>query len=364
MFNEKHYVPILKWKRGERVALEKLDPHSKGSLTPLIEIVPVTYDFKNDCPKETIDEHLGDFCEQLNSSWGFERPVFIDLDYIDFEERMQDGRHPLKFIFDGLRNNGLSGIPVTGSGRDAAYQAEVKNINQIDGRGICIRLKDDDFIGTDQVLQSLLSLFNVTEEEIDIVVDIGEINPDGQRSALVTAIAVINAITNVNAYRTLTLTGSSFPSNLSKFVSTGTIGSVPRSEWINWKSIYANKARISRVPTFGDYTINNPDLIEMDPRLMQMAAGIRYTGDNDFFIFRGISIRKAGSGGWGQAQLLCQQIISHSCFSGSAFSWGDGYIDDCANGNASTGTAETWRRVGTNHHLTLVANELANFSWT
>ena len=34
MFNERHYVPILRWKRGERGALSQLADADKQRLTP------------------------------------------------------------------------------------------------------------------------------------------------------------------------------------------------------------------------------------------------------------------------------------------------------------------------------------------
>lgn len=58
MFDERHYVPILKWKRGEQVGLELISDTAKEILTPLIEIVPPPYDYNNDRPAKTMDEHL------------------------------------------------------------------------------------------------------------------------------------------------------------------------------------------------------------------------------------------------------------------------------------------------------------------
>lgn len=40
VFNERHYVPILRWKRGERWALKQLAEADKQRLTPLIELPP------------------------------------------------------------------------------------------------------------------------------------------------------------------------------------------------------------------------------------------------------------------------------------------------------------------------------------
>jgi hypothetical protein len=57
-FTHNHYVPILKWKRGEQTALEKLDNKYKQILTPLIEIQPVQFDHSKGVFKKTIDEHI------------------------------------------------------------------------------------------------------------------------------------------------------------------------------------------------------------------------------------------------------------------------------------------------------------------
>lgn len=38
MFDHKHYVPIIRWKQGERIALRELFPEDKVRLTPLIQL--------------------------------------------------------------------------------------------------------------------------------------------------------------------------------------------------------------------------------------------------------------------------------------------------------------------------------------
>ena len=43
MFDHKHYVPILRWKRAERVALRDLPYADKLLMTPLVEIPPVGF---------------------------------------------------------------------------------------------------------------------------------------------------------------------------------------------------------------------------------------------------------------------------------------------------------------------------------
>lgn len=107
MFNESHYVPIIKWKRGEQKALELLDSKYKKKFTPLIEIVPIPYDFAEERPSKTVDEHLKDIGKQLSNSWGNNMPIFLDLYWLDDSERMSNGDNPLKYILTESRSNRL-----------------------------------------------------------------------------------------------------------------------------------------------------------------------------------------------------------------------------------------------------------------
>ncbi len=43
LFNSKHYVPILKWKRAEQGALKSLAEEYKQFITPVIQLVMPKY---------------------------------------------------------------------------------------------------------------------------------------------------------------------------------------------------------------------------------------------------------------------------------------------------------------------------------
>ena len=47
MFNTNHYVPILRWKAGERVALREVRAEDRKRITPLIEIPKKIFEEKN-----------------------------------------------------------------------------------------------------------------------------------------------------------------------------------------------------------------------------------------------------------------------------------------------------------------------------
>jgi hypothetical protein len=139
IFDHKRYVPCLRWKQGEYQALLFLHDYTKNDITPLIEIAEIGYDFETEQEAKTVDEHLEHFGQRLIDKWGY-RWAFIDLKNINAAERMKDGRHPVQFIFDDLRQRNAFVIPVTGIGRDNVYQKAVAAVIAGDKSGVCLRL--------------------------------------------------------------------------------------------------------------------------------------------------------------------------------------------------------------------------------
>src|ERR1019366_9332962 len=124
MYFCKDYVPILKGKNGEFGALESMSPEVKERITPLIEILPIPWDHKNDIPGKTIDEHLLKVDSKFEKSWGSDQLFFVDLMRIDERERMSDGTHPLANLFNRARFRTLKAVPVTGLIRTDARSEE------------------------------------------------------------------------------------------------------------------------------------------------------------------------------------------------------------------------------------------------
>jgi hypothetical protein len=359
MFAKDHYVPVLKWKRGEKFAIKDLTNAVKSKMTPLIEVPPIAWDFINDMPAKSVDQHLEKVVDSVGDSWGQDRPAFLDLQFIDSDERMNDSSHPLEYIFNSARAINLPMIPVTGLDRDSAYQSSVSRIYDIDGLGVCLRLDLDEVADdSDPRIASLVSALRVPETDIDLALDLEYIEPT--RSSLL-ARSILNFIRlslGIQRWRNIILLGTSFPKEL-KF-DPNTDNRVPRAEWEIWNYLLRNQSKIHRIPTFGDYTIVHPEPFEtlgLDPRIMQFGAKVKYTCVDSWMIIKGESFKKATPAE--QNQALCRYLVGQPEYRGPSFSWGDKTIDDCAN-RKMVGSLETWVRAGVNHHITFVINQLAS----
>ena len=129
MFGHDHYVPILKAKDGEYGALQMLAPRTREAITPLLEIPPIDWDYAEDRPKKTIDQHLQKVGQKIERAWGQRRPLFVDLPlWIPENERMIGGEHPLNYVFTSLRDRGIEAIPVIGLLRPNEYLSACRDI--------------------------------------------------------------------------------------------------------------------------------------------------------------------------------------------------------------------------------------------
>ena len=353
------YVPILKGKAGEYGALQRV-PHSlRGRFTPLIEIPPVPWNHATDQPAKTVDEHLEGVGEEFNRAWGTREYIFVDLLWIEDRRRLANRAHPLTYVFDDARANGVLAVPVTGLSRDVEYQSACREAVKRDGRGVCIRVQPDDFTDFDDLDTELAKLsFELMSRppECDLVVDLKSVPPVIGQSYIDFVIGLLDSIKNAKSWRSLTLCGTAFPVDLIG-LAPQQVSTIPRSEWVLWKRLATN-SDLARIPSFGDYAIAHPQPPEVDPRVMRASASIRYTVDEAWLILKGRNLRDHG---FTQFHDVAAALTHESAYCGPTFSWGDEYICSCAKRLVGTGNLTTWRRVGTSHHLAFAMHQLSNF---
>jgi len=274
-FNHTHYIPCLRWKQGEYQAVWRLPDTIKHAFTPLIEIPELGWDFENETEAKTIDEHLAPFAKRVYEKWGVS-PCLVDLSLIKSVKKMATGIHPVRFIFDGLRAKRCQAIPVTSLLGDTEYQREIKTASVKDKKGICLRITIEQARKSSlkTEIDTLLSTLEINSCDCDFILDLGSPNfvpPDGFSMAIQ---AIVSKLLYLNDWRTFTLLGTSFPETMAVIKKGGEI--VPRYEWKLYKMLVADlkKAEI-RLPTFGDYAISHPKVLELDMRITKPSGSVK-----------------------------------------------------------------------------------------
>src|SRR5262245_8571694 len=105
------YVPILKGKEGEFAALEELSSHVRDAILPLIEIPRVPYDYANERPARTLDEHIAGIADRLRRCWQ-DRVLYLDLPWFDEAEQLEDGTVAMYKVLRDCRDAHVLAIPI------------------------------------------------------------------------------------------------------------------------------------------------------------------------------------------------------------------------------------------------------------
>jgi hypothetical protein len=352
------YVPILKGKEGEFAALEVLSSAVRDAILPLIEMPHVAYDYVTERPAKTLDEHVAGIAARVQQCWP-DRPLYIHLPWFGEAEQLENGNVALHKVLGDCREANVRAIPVITTSSSAAYLAAVRDHLVVCDEGLCVRLTASDFDEEGDVepaarVDRLVGAVGLASlRQTDLILDLANIGDDIGRATLV-ARAVIGETPRPQEWRRVIVAAASFPENLSD-VDHSTTAALPRLEWELWGRLQ-RRGGLRKDALFGDYAIAHPVPTELDPRTMRMSASIRYTTLENWLIVKGRNVRQFG---FDQYYNLCRILVELPEYSGEGFSWGDGFIARCARGSAGPGNATTWRKVGTNHHLTLVARELA-----
>lgn len=363
MFDSKHYIPILKWKRAEQGALKALEDDQKEHITPLVQFVMPKYkpDEKLENVVAKFEEQLPQIPEKIIEVWGT-TPVFIDVSLL-FTPELR-AKSIKNILLGGQKLKGVF-VPVIHLNDNEEIKNAAYSVAKKTGSGLCLRLICSDFSSSDliqlnQNIGNLLSSSKLVEKEIDLLLDIKEIGNNADK--YIKYLNLSQQISNLTKWRTFIFASGSFPKDLSQY-RVDEENLIPRIDWKNWKEQVCS-GKLKRKPSFSDYTIQYP-IYEEISQFFHPTCSIKYTLENEWLIMKGERQKFA------QYLASAAELIKSSKYYGKDFSDGDKYIDDKAKhfeayikkpSIKGTGSTETWLRAGINHHLVLTAHQVANLS--
>jgi hypothetical protein len=352
-FGSDHYVPVLKMKRGEKRALQALAPAIRTRLTPLLEIVERKPD-----KAPTVAGHLNTAFKDLDAAVAGYPRYFIDC-----REIAGDGATAASTVFRNAATLPTPFTPVTGISRTADVKAALAHRKN----GLAIRLTRDEFeaVRIPRELPAFMTKHGLTPEGVDLIVDLGPVDTMVAQGVEAMQSAFLADVPHLRRWRTLTVSACAFPNSMG-VVERNSHELIDRAEWLAWRDgLHANRSSLERLPTFSDYAIQHPSGVEgFDPRIMAVSASVRITVRDQWLLIKGESTRSVPPSVQFPAlatRLVYGHLVSH--YSGREHCSGCEDMHRAADGAPSLGSAEAWRRLGTIHHLTRAAEEVATLPW-
>lgn len=368
MLSARHYVPILRWKQAEKLALHRLRADDRVNMTPLIEITPASFLPKKRANKDEEEPVVNQLfatdatpdpgsvlrrhAKEVLRFWG-NSPFFLELGHLDGTVPFINGKtHALTSFAELARSFRLKLLPVTALNRSEAYQAAVADMIRTDKNGLCLRVTiseviDEEF--ADHVANSVKAL-GASTSDLDLLIDYGVFNSNAPGIT-----ELLARVPDVQSWRSLIVARGAFPKDLQAF-KPGTY-KIDRSDWTAW----VNGLRSCdghRWPSFSDYTIQYGQYVEPVDNA-NPSASIRYTLAEKWLIMRGEGIFNEDGPGRAQWNAHAVLLAERDEFYGADFCDGDAYIAAMSGQQKKHGSPMTWIRAGLNHHMSVVLRQIA-----
>jgi T4 beta protein len=354
----KSYVPILRPKQGEIFAIQNLSEVAQSRITPFFDVhrVPI----KNGKKEKILDEHFYSIIKRICKCWPTEREFFWDLFSIDLTERLQNGKHPVIGFGEILYGNNMKTIPTMGTERDEAYLNAVRNLlNKGFTDSICIRILRDDLETPKETiieLEKLLKSLGISQSACHLLIDMRVVK-ESLIGNIIETVSEFTSEWDMELWKTFTFSSASFPIDM-KGLQPDSDSRVPRVELKVWNALMEAEHLIGRKSNFSDYGITNPEKPDLDLSKIRAGGKIRYTTENDWIIVKGHLLNKGKR--FNQYRDLSRKVMNFPEYRGTGYSWGDNFLEKCSQGKGGTGNLTTWVEVDTNHHLTLVGEQISN----
>ncbi|MFI1091907.1 beta family protein [Streptomyces sp. NPDC020917] len=345
------YVPILKGKLGEFLALGEMAPDVRRQVLPVLEVV-------------VGDSRVRDVLETFREHAWRQLPTGLSV-AVDCGALWESG--PVGGVWTGHSLNWLSEafgawllplIPVFRPGDPPGSLLEVRGVQRAHGQGALLRLDMRSWAGapgTERSVRAALKRVRLPPEEVDLVLDAGFVSGD---TAVTNALPVmLNALNwaRTAPWRSITAASGAFRRSVAD-LSREHPNLLHRWDASLWRKIAGSTD--DRPPEFGDYGVSHP----VAPRRAGRATipHLRYTLPDDWVVY--VADRQAS--GNDDFFRISRALVRSDDWPdrGASMSWGDAQIALCAwQQRPKAGTATHWRAWATSHHLAAVTESLRAF---
>jgi hypothetical protein len=343
------YLPILKWKQGERRAVEELSPSQWQSIVPLLELLSINASPDSAGLNAAVPAYVQKIAKGFTKCIPEDIPIVVDVRWVAPGYPKQ--ARLLRAISRGLaKASGRRIIPSLSESMVVNEAAELASFADFDEVVLRIRTTALEASQVPALVKLALDQ-GLAKKNLHLVVDqYSLVNEDPTARFTKIRPYLDEAISRKCA--SVTVAGGSFPVNLIGFKQG--IHTLRRVEWLVWEKLKVLSDYDEVL--YADYTVSNPGpLPEGDPDKMNPSVAIRYAADTYWKLFKAGGFKK---GAPNQYRGLCTLLRSDKVYSGPSFSFGDECYDKAANGLLGNGNPSSWRRDATSHHLVFTAGQL------
>lgn len=365
-----NYIPFLKLKGSEIIALRRLDTYLKADLLPF-------FDFPRKKPKKSRKEDaptpktknelfandLVKLKRKFEINLSFLNRFYLDnFDLEDFIEH--NGKYNYYSILENFGHLGM--IPVVGLDRSEQHLQSIFHAlqqNMISDSIIAIRLCKNDFESYSICRDDLISLLDdiyFSFHNIDLIFDcrICKENDNEKYASQITAF--IEGLSKENySFNRFIISGSSIPPSITELITTRSEKHIIREEILIYNEVFKSLNKENKNKIFiSDYGCVSPEYSDVELFEEDMdnvtTAKIIYPYKDNLYLVRGGRMKSDRK----QINKLAKVVVDQPhIYRGQTFSTGDMYLYEKSKNIGKDATASTIVSPLINLHLTYMLNK-------
>ncbi len=336
----KKFVPILKWKAGERSGLSNLNENVKETITPIIEIV-------DDCSPEIVIKQL---INSLNKS------VYFDTCKIE-----DYGKSLLESLITTATSQDINCIPILYPYDLEDHFERFSSLS--DTLAIKIELPVDISSPPAPSIIRAINALNDNSKNFDLIIDIGNVENSREAARQYSEVCqtLLGSIDNLEIFNNIIIASTSFPENISSIASDSITEFERYDIQIFKKILFLEELEHLRGKlVYSDYGVTKYQDTEIDFSKMNspIINKIRYTTDDKYILFKGKNKNLTNPIAVKFPELSAR-LVRSKYYYGKNFSNGDLEIYNRSNGSLGPGNGTNWVATCINHHITVVVEQLS-----
>ncbi|WP_373893825.1 hypothetical protein [Virgibacillus sp. CBA3643] len=332
------YFPILKWKTGEKNAIENLSEAHKRKINPIIEIVDY--------------EEPRNFLSKLDSI--VSGNVYIDtIHYENYEANYT------KEIVEASREFKTRIIPVL-------YYESFKKLPSMVEKKIAIKIPiPEDFDGETNafILNEVEKWCSENDTRVDLIFDLEYVDKENASIKFKDLVNTLEEyLVDKDFCEKIIVSVTSFPIDLS-YLSAGEEAFIGRFDKKVFRKLinHPKLANLKELMYYSDYGLTRFTETEID--FSKMRYGIlpkaRYTIQDYYWVLKGKKDRLTRESIINH-RTLAKKIYNSAYYYKETFSYGDREIKERGLGEKGPGNNTNWVTIAANHHIAVVIEELSS----
>lgn len=325
-----NYTPFFKFKTNEVAGLSVLSSRLKAEVTPFFDLPR-----KNGMTRADFEKSV-DSCYKKAEKYLTAFP-YIFIDSFDIPDTIAKGGSPnCRVVIEAFAD--FEYVPVLGLDRAADHNQAIfdaKAADEIISDTVVVRFQPDEFASFDLIEDDLIELVNTGSGLFSswIFVFDCRVCLESDRMKLAKNIAnFVSAANKAIEVEKYIVVGSSIPASITDIAKPSDKSVIARAEL---EIFHAAQSMLGgALLSLGDYTIVSPTYSELtiSPELLLSvtAPKVFYAFKNCHYIVRGGRIK---TGGYGQYDDICEEIVSKAFYRQAPYSWGDNFIKLRADGH-------------------------------